>query len=344
MMSRSGIEQSPAVGRAWDAAAGANAHLRRRGRLAAFMAVGFSAAFAFWLAAGVPQVHCLRSAAEAGVVAATAVILVAAVLYFISQPHRGWRFDTTPLVARQSVDLFMVLGKLTELRDPKTASHTLRVAFYTLMFSEALGLPASSIVRAVKGALLHDIGKIAIPDHILNKPGRLTVEEWATMQTHVANGLAVIARSAVLAEAAPVVAAHHERYDGKGYPLGLGGEVIPYEARLFVLVDVFDALTSIRPYKRAFVIEEALAIMSRERGSHFDPVLFDRFIELAPNLASQLPEQEAALTTLLMDRLEPYLDHFIFVEPTPAGSPLNCSRSNSYHDKTLTRTPPPQRA
>jgi putative nucleotidyltransferase with HDIG domain len=333
---RAGVRQGGEPGRAWTAAAGADAHLRRRGAQAVVIAATFSATAVsvFWAVASDRQVHVLRSAVEAGAVAATAVFLAAALLYFLAHRYRGWLFHTTSLVARQSVDLFMVLGKLTELRDRETASHTLRVALYALMFAEALDLPASTLVRVVKGALLHDIGKIAIPDHILNKPGPLTAEERATMQTHVERGLSVVAQSSVLADAAPVVAAHHERYDGEGYPLALSGEIVPYEARLFALADVFDALTSRRPYKRALLVEETLVLMASERGSRFDPVLFDRFFQLAPGFAAQMPQQAETLRALLMQRLQPYLDRFIFVEPTNAGASqlLMALRLNSTND------------
>jgi HD-GYP domain-containing protein (c-di-GMP phosphodiesterase class II) len=114
------------------------------------------------------------------------------------------------------------------------------------------------------------------------------------------------------------VAAHHEQYDGKGYPLGMTAEAIPREARLFALVDVFDALTSARAYKPAYSVEQALATMANGRGSHFDPDMFDRFAQLAPSLAAQLPADGVSLTRLLMDRLSPYLDRVVHLEPVLA--------------------------
>lgn len=223
-------------------------------------------------------------------------------------------------ISHDNLDFLLLLGTLTELRHGETAGHNLRVTTYTLLFGEAIGLSPDMIVRAVKGALLHDIGKLAIPDRILGKPGPLTPEERAEMEGHVAYGLEILAQSHFLREAAPVVGGHHERHDGTGYPEGLKGDAIPHEARLFALVDVFDALTSPRVYKPAFSIEKALEIMAEGRGRHFDPVLFDRFREIAPDLARCLPAGETELVELLMDRLQPYLDRLILVQPVLDGS------------------------
>jgi hypothetical protein len=135
------------------------------------------------------------------------------------------------------------------------------------------------------------------------------------MKQHVGYGLEIVSQSHFLQEAALVVGTHHEHYDGTGYPLGLKCEAIPREGRLFALVDVFDALTSARVYKPAIGVDEALATMAGGRGSHFDPALFDRFREMAPDLARRLPNDEAALTALLMDRLLPYLERVVYVAP-----------------------------
>lgn len=241
--------------------------------------------------------------------------MTAAALYAVLRHRERWLLLAASTVSRDNIDMWWVLGKLTELRDDETAGHNLRVTTYTLLFAEALGLPPEVIVRATKGALLHDVGKLAIPDSILGKPGPLTLEERAEMAKHVRFGLEIVLQSQILYEAAAVVGGHHERYDGKGYPLGLKGEAIPLEARLFALVDVFDALTSARVYKPAFAIEEALATMAGGRGSHFDTTLFDRFEEVAADLARQLPEDEATLTALLMERLLPYLERMVHVAP-----------------------------
>lgn len=254
-------------------------------------------------------------AIDAAVLAVVVSVMTAAVLYAVVRQREPWLLHAASTISRDNIDLWWVLGKLTELRDGETAGHNVRVTIYTLLFAEALGLPPQEIVRTTKGALLHDVGKLAVPDRILGKPGPLTPEERAEMSRHVRFGLEIVSQSQILHEAATVVGGHHERYDGKGYPLGLQGEAIPREARLFALVDVFDALTSARVYKPAFDIEEALATMADGRGSHFDPTLFDRFKEVVPDLARRLPSDEAALTALLMNRLLPYLERLINVAP-----------------------------
>lgn len=254
-------------------------------------------------------------AIDAAVLAVVVSVMTAAVLYAVVRQREPWLLQATSTISRDNIDLWWVLGKLTELRDGETAGHNVRVTIYTLLFAEALGLPPQEIVRTTKGALLHDVGKLAVPDRILGKPGPLTPEERAEMNKHVRFGLEIVSQSQILHEAEIVVGGHHERFDGKGYPLGLEGEAIPREARLFALVDVFDALTSSRAYKPAFGMEEALAKMTEGRGSHFDPALFDRFKEVVPDLARRLPSDEAALTALLMNRLLPYLERIINVAP-----------------------------
>lgn len=261
----------------------------------------------------------------AAALAATASVMTAAALYPVLRPRERWLLRAIAAITHDNIGLLSVLGKLTELRNGETAGHNLRVTLHTLLFAEALDLPPEELVRTVKGALLHDVGKLAVPDGILGKPGRLTQEEREKMENHVRYGLEIIAQSSVLREAAPVVGGHHERFDGKGYPLGLRGEAIPREARLFALVDVFDALTSTRVYKAAYTIAEALAIMAEGRGSHFDPDLFDRFVALAPDFARSLPADESTVATLLMERLLPYFELLVFQRQppeTPRTSPM----------------------
>lgn len=256
----------------------------------------------------------------AATLAATASLVTASVFYQLLRQQHTCRVQAASAIAHNNIEWLALLGKLIELRDPETNGHNLRVALYTLMFAEALSMSPKEIVRATKGALLHDIGKLVAPDCILGKPGPLNPEERRVMEMHVQHGLNLVAQAEVLTDAIPVISAHHERYDGKGYKLGLQGEDIPYEARVFALIDVFDALTSRRVYKPALTVPEALAIMAEQRGAHFDPVLLDRFIELAPTLASRLPREEAALTSLLLQRLLPYIDFFTHMEPLLAGA------------------------
>lgn len=248
-----------------------------------------------------------------------ASLATAAVLSSILKLRDEQLLHAAATISHHKLDFLLLLGKLTELRHGETSGHTLRVTVYTLLFGEAIGLAPDMIVRSVKGALLHDIGKLAVPDRILGKPDLLTPEERAEMEKHVAYGLEIVAQSHFLLEAASVVGGHHERYDGTGYPSGLKDDAISYEARLFALVDVFDALTSPRVYKPALSIEEAIATMAEGRGLHFDPVLFDCFKELAPDLAHRLPPDEESLIVLLMDLLSPYFDRFILEHPMLEG-------------------------
>jgi putative nucleotidyltransferase with HDIG domain len=177
-----------------------------------------------------------------------------------------------------------------------------------MLFAEELHLPRETVLRAVKGALLHDIGKLVIPDRIIRKPGTLTKEERAEMEQHVLRGLEIVNQSELLRATVNVVEFHHERYDGTGYPHHLQGEDIPLEARLFALVDVFDALTASRAYKPALSGPDALDLMAKDRGSHFDPCLFDRFIDAAPYFEGRVAGDEKELKAMLLAQLTRYLD------------------------------------
>ena len=259
----------------------------------------------------------LHAGATAGGLAMVVSILTAAGLYPVLRQREQWLAQAVSIISENNIGLLSLLGKLTELRDRETAGHTLRVSLYALQFAEELGLSPEVVVRTTKGALVHDIGKLAVPDRVLEKPGPLSPRERTEMAAHVAFGVEMVMRSQFLSDAIPLVADHHERYDGNGYPRGLKGEAIPLEARMFALIDVFDALTSRRVYKGALTVEQALAAMAEGRGSHFDPALFDRFVEVAPALARQLPRDEQGLLAMLARRLLPYLDRFLLGQSLP---------------------------
>jgi len=247
---------------------------------------------------------------------ATVVSLLTAMgLYPALRRREDGLLNHASTIAHNNIEILALLGKLAELHDPDTNGHNLRVSLYTVMFCEALGLPPSIVVWAAKGALVHDVGKVVIPDQILLKPGPLTPEEQQIMQMHVLHGMELVVQADMLSEAAPVVACHHERYDGTGYPLGLKGESIPREARIFAIIDVFDALTSRRVYEPAYSVADALSTMADQRGSHFDPFLLDRFIELAPSFVSRLPRQEEALVNMLKERLLRYFEQSTRIGP-----------------------------
>ena len=185
---------------------------------------------------------------------------------------------------RANLETLEVLGNAIAKRDSDTDTHNYRVTWYAIRLGEAAGLDAATMRRLIKGAFLHDVGKIGISDSILLKPGKLTTEEFAVMKTHVEIGLDIIGSSEWLAEAADVVRFHHEKVDGSGYMNGLVGDAIPVTARIFAIVDVFDALTSRRPYKEPMSLERSLAIMADGDGSHFDSTLLALFRPMAAGL------------------------------------------------------------
>lgn len=183
-----------------------------------------------------------------------------------------------------NLSLMHSLGNAIAKRDSDTDAHNYRVTFYAVALAEAIGLPERDISDLVAGAFLHDVGKIGIPDCILLKPGKLTVDEFNVMKTHALLGIEIVADNPWLEGAALTIRHHHEHFDGTGYPDGLRGEAIPRNARIFAVVDVFDALTSVRPYKTAMPLAEALAIIEGDAGRHFDPEVVAIFKGIAPDL------------------------------------------------------------
>lgn len=198
------------------------------------------------------------------------------------------------------------LGSAIAKRDSDTDGHNLRVTIYAVYLAEAAGLRAGEIRTLIKGAFLHDVGKIGIRDDILLKPGRLDAAEFEIMKTHVRHGLEIIRHCHWLQDAGEVVGNHHEKYDGSGYYQGLRQQEIPLTARIFAIVDVFDALTSERPYKRPMGLEEALGILQRDAGNHFDPELLRLFLGLAEPLYLQFAGHEAAAREELADIIHHY--------------------------------------
>jgi HD-GYP domain-containing protein (c-di-GMP phosphodiesterase class II) len=169
------------------------------------------------------------------------------------------------------------LSNAVEARDAYTGKHAERVAAYGIEIARAVGLPRPDAPEMEFGFLLHDIGKVAVPDAILYKPGALTSEERALMARHPAIGAEIIGGIEFLAGAAQVVRSHHERWDGMGYPDGLAAEQIPIAARVFAVADVLDALTTDRPYRPSFPLHQARTMIAQEAGSHFDPQVVEAF-------------------------------------------------------------------
>jgi HD-GYP domain-containing protein (c-di-GMP phosphodiesterase class II) len=174
-------------------------------------------------------------------------------------------------------------SRALDLRDKETEGHTRRVTEMTLMLARRMGISEGDLVHIRRGALLHDIGKMGVPDSILLKPGPLTKEEWATMRLHPGLAYNMLSPIDHLRLALDIPYCHHEKWDGTGYPRGLKGEEIPLAARLFAVVDVWDALRSDRPYRPAWSKEEAIAFIHSETGSHFDPEVAKLFLETRPD-------------------------------------------------------------
>ncbi|MBI2247826.1 MAG: HD domain-containing protein [Armatimonadetes bacterium] len=171
-------------------------------------------------------------------------------------------------------------SKALDLRDKETEGHTLRVTEMTLRLARAMGMNEAELVHVRRGALLHDIGKMGIPDSILLKPGALTDEEWVIMRKHPVYAYELLSPISYLRPALDIPYAHHEKWDGSGYPRGLKGEPIPLAARIFAVIDVWDALTSDRPYRKAWPEAKARAHIREQAGKHFDPRVVEAFLAL----------------------------------------------------------------
>jgi HD-GYP domain-containing protein (c-di-GMP phosphodiesterase class II) len=197
------------------------------------------------------------------------------------------------------------LIKALELRDMETEGHSERVVALAMHLADRLGLAEGERLALLLGAYLHDIGKIGVSDTILLKPGPLTPEERATMQLHVTKGYDIIKDIPALAPAAGVILCHHEKWNGAGYQRGLAGEAIPLVARIFALVDVFDALSHKRPYKQAISFNEACAIIEGDSGTHFDPALVALFLSMPEEeiMEAAAPPRLTAITAMVRDAI-----------------------------------------
>jgi cyclic di-GMP phosphodiesterase len=180
------------------------------------------------------------------------------------------------------------LGSALDTRDVGTEAHSRRVHGYSLATARQHGVPEADLRDIAHGVLLHDIGKIGIPDAILLKPGPLTPDEWTIMRRHPEIGKRLIENISFLKGAVPIVYHHHERWDGSGYPLGLRGEEIPVGARIFAVVDAFDAMTFDRPYSRAISFESAKAEIRRCAGTHFDPTVVESFLKVPEGMLEEI--------------------------------------------------------
>lgn len=203
---------------------------------------------------------------------------------------------TGQLVETQ-LELVRCLARAGEFRDNDTGSHILRVSMGCYLLAQAAGLPRQKVELIRYAAMMHDIGKIGVPDRVLLKPGKLTEEEFDVIKTHCQYGVDILGdyEADVTSMARTIAYTHHERWDGKGYPLGLKGEEIPIEGRVTAIIDVYDALTSERPYKKAFSPDEAVAIIRDGAGTQFDPQLVVHFLSIQEELRQKIQELLRAL-------------------------------------------------
>ncbi len=178
------------------------------------------------------------------------------------------------------------LGRAAEFKDNETGLHVIRMSHYARTLALASGWTEGAAEELLSAAPMHDIGKIGIPDSILLKPGPLSPEEWDVMRTHPKIGADIIGEhpSSILRMAREIALCHHEKWDGSGYPQGLKGDAIPIAARVVTIADVFDALTTARPYKKAWTVEDALANLEQGAGQHFDPYLVPLFMSILPQI------------------------------------------------------------
>jgi len=240
-----------------------------------------------------------------GVVALAAVMPMVAIVYLGLRSRFGRLADAERHV-RQVDRLYMstiqALSTAIEAKDGVTSSHIRRVQTYSLALARAVGVSDPGELKAIEAAsLLHDTGKLAVPEHILNKPGKLTPAEFEAMKLHVDVGADILSSIDFPYPVVPIVRAHHENWDGSGYPRGLKGDDIPIGARILSVVDCYDALTSDRPYRPAMTNAQALAIVVERRGSMYDPRVVDAFIELLPTLRAEgvaEPELQRAVTRI----------------------------------------------
>ncbi|XGV96011.1 MAG: HD domain-containing phosphohydrolase [Leptolyngbya sp. BL-A-14] len=191
------------------------------------------------------------------------------------------------------------IAQTVESRDPNTGDHCERLVAHGQAFGEFLGLSRIEIRDLMWGGYLHDIGKVGIPDAILLKPGKFAPEEWAVMQQHVLIGVKICQPLRTMRGVLPIIRHHHERWDGTGYPDGLMGEQIPFLAQIFQVIDIYDALTSERPYKKAFTPIEALAILEEETARGWrNPALIERFKEFIQSEQSEQTDASLELSLI----------------------------------------------
>ncbi len=204
---------------------------------------------------------------------------------------------------RAAEELVMRLSKAAEFRDPETGAHIERMARYSALIARKMSIPQEEVERLELAAPMHDVGKVGIPDMILLKPDRLNPSEFTIMKQHAHFGWEILkdSPSRLVQLAAEIAKSHHEKFDGSGYPEGLTGEAIPMAGRIVAVADVFDALTSTRPYKRPWSVDEAIVFLKDQSGKHFDPVCVEAFLSGMDDVAVIMAE--------FMEQIDPEPPH-----------------------------------
>ena len=220
------------------------------------------------------------------------VLITSALLYPVIMRLTKSLANFSSNLLNANLDMLETLGSAIAKRDSDTNAHNYRVTIISVRLAEKLGLSTQQIMGLIKGSFLHDIGKIGIRDHILLKPGKLDDDEFMIMKTHVDHGVDIVKNSSWLNDAVEVVASHHEKVDGTGYPAGNKLDDIPISARIFSIADVFDALTSKRPYKEPFSFDKTMDILRDSIGTHFDSKLMSVFESIAEELYQHLSGRE----------------------------------------------------
>ncbi len=232
-----------------------------------------------------------------------ALVTLAAPVAIVQTATNRWMREQQARVedAKSGFDATLIsLSKAIDLRDKDTEGHCRRVVEYSLMMGRFLGFDDDDLLRLCHGALLHDIGKIGVPDAILHKDGPLTDEEWAVMRTHPKLGALMVADVHQLEKAREIILHHHERMDGKGYPHGLSGDQIPLAARVFMIADAFDAMISDRPYRAAMTVTAAREEVRRCAGTQFDPQCVSAFESITDEELEQVGQQREQPSTELL--------------------------------------------
>ncbi len=208
--------------------------------------------------------------------------------------------EQTREIRDREKELIFRMSRAAEFRDPETGAHIQRMAYYSQAIAKGLDLDESVQKLILEAAPMHDVGKIGIPDYILLKPGKLTPEEFEVMKGHARLGHELLNNSGseILRAGAQIAISHHEKYDGSGYPRGLKGNDIPLFGRIVAVADVFDALTSERPYKKAWSLEDAVHFLEEGRGKHFDPLCVEAFLatwDIVLDIRQRFQDEEAPM-------------------------------------------------